>query len=150
MDRVAVSTSLAELVKPTLDTPFHIDYEWWERQGLNIGVELRSHLCEEHRNAFGQDFDAREKIDWVDERTGEVRRVNGLQHVMRIHCSKQPDYISDSLPLVDMVFRVFLARGNQPLTCRELGSITGHLPQRILRTLSGPRVHKGIRPVRHA
>jgi hypothetical protein len=147
MDGVKVPAALPTLVKPTLDTPFHIDYDWWERKDWNIGVELRSHLCQAHREAYGQDFDAEEKIDWVDEKTGEVRRVNGLQHVMRVHCSKQPDYINENLSLVDAVFRVFLARGNKPLTCRELGSIIGRLPETILRTISGRRVYKGIRPV---
>ena len=149
MDEVKIPASLASLtslVKPTQDTKFHIDYEWWEREDMNIGAELKSHLCKEHQEAFGQDFDASEKIDWIDEKTGEVRRVNGLQHIMRVHCSKQPDYINENLSLVDSVFRVFLAQGNKPLNCKELGSITGHLPERILRTLSGQRVYKGIRP----
>ncbi len=148
MAEMTIPTSLRELVRPTLDTPFHIDYDWWEGRGLDIGVELRSHLCKEHRQAFGREFAAEEKIDWVDERTGEVRRVNGLQHVLHIHCSQQPDYITDSLPLVDAVFRVFLARGNKPLTPKELGAITGRYPERILRTLGGLRVYKGIRPAR--
>jgi hypothetical protein len=147
MKEMLIPTRLPTLVKPDIDTPFHIDYGWWDRQGLQINVELKSHLCKEHRKAFGKDFDAQEKIDWIDEQTGEVRRVNGLQHVMRIHCSKQPDYITEGLPLVDAVFRAFLAGGNKPLTSRELGHITGRRPRVILRTLAGRRVYKGIRPV---
>lgn len=148
MAEMTIPASLRELVRPTLDTPFHIDYDWWERKGLDISVELRSHLCEEHREAFSREFVADEKIDWVDERTGEVRRVDGLQHVLHIHCSQQEDYINDSLPLIDAVFRAFLAGGNKPLTPRELGSTTGRYPERILRTLAGRRVYKGIRPAR--
>lgn len=148
MAEMTIPASLRELLKPTLDTPFHIDYDWWDRKGLDISVELRSHLCREHKEAYGREFDAEEKIDWIDERTGEVRRVNGLQHVLRIHCSEQPDYINDNLPLIDAVFRAFLARGNKPLTPKELGNITGRYPKRILRTLAGRQVYKGIRPVR--
>lgn len=148
MAEMTIPTSLRQLVKPTLDTPFHIDYEWWDRQGLDIGVELRSHLCKEHRQAFGEELTAEEEIDWIDQRTGEVRRVNGLQHVLHVHCSKQPDYLSDSIPIVDAVFRVFLARGNQPMTPEELGGVTGRYPERILRTLGGRQIYKGIRPVR--
>jgi hypothetical protein len=133
------------LVKPTLDTPFHTDYTWWERKGLHIGVELRTHLCEEHREVFSEHFDT-EKIDWVDEQTGEVTQIDGLQHVLQIHCSKQPGYISEDLSLVDAIFRVFLANGNTPLTCKELGSIIGQPPEKILRTLSGRQIYKGIRP----
>jgi len=112
---------------------------------MHIGIELRSHLCHDHRAIFSEHFDV-DEIDWVDERTGEVRQVNGLQHVLQVHCSKQPDYINDGLSLVNAVFRVFLANGNEPMTCGELSNITGHPPEKILRTLSGRRVYKGIRP----
>jgi len=146
MDKIAVPPSLPALVKPTLDTPFHLDYDWWERKGLHVGVELLSHLCQEHRAVFSAHFDT-EKIDWVDEKTGEVTQVDGLQHVLHVHCSKQTGFINEYLSLVDAVFRVFLANGNTPLTCKELASITGHPPEKILRTLAGRRVYKGIRPL---
>jgi hypothetical protein len=148
MAEMTIPPALRAFVKPTIDTPFHIDYSWWERRGLDIGVELRSHLCKEHKAAFGESFDADQKVDWIDGTTGEVQRVNGLQHVLHIHCSKQPDYINDDLPLVDAVFRVFLAGGNKPLSAKELGGITGRSPRRIVRTLGGRRTYKGILPAR--
>lgn len=146
MAEITIATSLRELLKPTLDTPLHIDYDWWEQNSRDIGTELRSHLCREHKEAFGHAVDAEEEIDWIDERTGEVHRVNGIEHVLHTHCSKQPDYINDDLPLVDAVFRVFLAQGNRPMSARELGKATGRYPERILRTLTGRRIYKGIRP----
>ena len=149
MSKITVPPALPTLVKPTLDTPFHIDYNWWERKGLHIGVELRTHLCPEHRQVFSEHFDT-EKIDWVDMRTGEVTQIDGLQHVLQVHCSKQPGYINENLSLVDAIFRVFLANGNTPLTCRELGSIIGQPPEKILRTLSGRRIYKGVRPIQTA
>jgi hypothetical protein len=145
MGKITVPPSLPTMVKPTLDTPFHIDYGWWERKGLHIGVELRIHLCQEHRAVFSEHFDT-EKLDWVNEKTGEVTQVDGLQHVLQVHCSKQPGYINEHLSLVDAIFRVFLANGNTPLTCRELSSIIGHPPKKILRTLAGRQIYKGIRP----
>lgn len=145
MSRITVPPPLPALVKPTLDTPFHVDYEWWERKGLRMSVELRSHLCQEHQAVFSEHFDT-EKIDWINEKTGEVTQVDGLQHVLQVHCSKQPGYINEHLSLVNAVFRVFLANGNVPLTCRELGNITARPPERILRTLAGRQVYKGIRP----
>jgi hypothetical protein len=145
MAKITVPPSLPTLVKPTLDTPFHIDYAWWKRKGLHISIELRTHLCQEHRAVYSEHFDT-ETIDWVDEKTGEVTQVDGLQHVLQVHCSKQPGYISEHLSLVDAIFRVFLANGNTPLTCRELSSIVGHPPEKILRTLTGRQIYKGIRP----
>ena len=147
MSKITVPPSLPTLVKPTLDTAFHIDYDWWKRQGLHIGVELRTHLCQEHQLVFRDHFDT-EKIDWVDDQTGEVTQIDGLQHVLQVHCSKQPGYISEHSSLVDAIFRVFLANSNTPLTCKELGSIIGQPPEKVLRTLAGHRVYKGIRPTR--
>ena len=144
---ITVPLSLPGLVKPSLDTPFHIDYGWWERQGMNMSREFVAHLCAEHRVAYSGHQET-EKIDWIDERTGEVTQVQGPQHVLRIHCSKQPDYIHDGLPLISAVLRVFLANGNAPLTCRDLATILGRPAERILRTLSGQRTYKGLRPAR--
>ena len=147
MSKVTIPPTVPKLVKPTLDTPFHVDYAWWEKKGLQVTVELRAHLCQEHQAVFSDHFDI-EEIDWVDEKTGEVTKVDGLQHALQAHCSKQPDYINDDLSLVDAVFRVFLANGNKPLTSEELSTITGRPAKRILSTISGVRVYQGIRPVR--
>jgi hypothetical protein len=55
--------------------------------------------------------------------------------------------LSDDVSLIDVVLRTFLANGNQPLTPQELADITGRQARRILRTLSGQRIYKGLRPV---
>ena len=147
MSRAAVPPSVPKLVKPTLDTPFHIDYKWWEKQGIQIGAEVRTHLCQEHQEVFSEHFDT-EKIDWIDKKTGEVTKVDGLKHILQIHCSQQPDYINDNLSLVDAVFRVFLANGNESLTAEQLSQLVGRPAEKILHTLSGIRVYKGVRPIR--
>ena len=141
-----VSSLQLRLLKPTLDTPFHISQEWWEQEERDFRIELRAHLCPEHQRVYKDHFDT-EFIDWVDERTGEVTRVDGLQYLIREHCSKDPGYLGPDVSLVDAVFRVFLANGNRPLTCRELAEYIGQPAERILRTLSGRRVYKGLRPV---
>ncbi|MBN1953412.1 MAG: hypothetical protein JW900_00040 [Anaerolineae bacterium] len=146
MSEIKVSMRHLRLLKPTLDTPFHISHEWWERSNRDMRIELRSHLCPEHREVYARYFDT-EVIDWIDPRTAEVTRVDGLQHVIREHCSRQPDYIDDRLSLVDAVFRVFLANGNVPLSARDLASIVGRPSETILRTLAGRTTYKGLRPV---
>jgi hypothetical protein len=134
------------LVRPTLDTPFHVDYQWWDRRNLNLSAELRAHLCDTHREVFTDEVDTDERIDWVNQRTGEVTQVHGLQHILRVHCSKEPGYIDSGLSLVDAVLRVFLANGNSPMSAKELASVIGRRPEKILQTLSGKRVYKGLRP----
>jgi hypothetical protein len=133
-------------IRPTLETAWHIDYKWWDKEGRDLRVYLRSHLCLEHQAIFQSHLGLQE-MDWVDPDTGEVRRVDGLQHTLRTHCSQQPDYLTSRTPLVDAVFRVFLANGNIALSARELADRLGRNPDTILQTLSGLRVYKGLRPV---
>jgi hypothetical protein len=133
------------LVRPTLETAFHIDYDWWDRADRDLEVYLRSHLCPEHQEAFAG-VESGALVDHVDPETAEVTRVPGIQHTLITHCAQQPDYITPQTTLVNAVFRVFLANGNTPLTAQELGDRLGRSPRTILRTLSGLRVYKGIRP----
>lgn len=133
------------LIKPTVNTPFQIDFAWWRKHDNNWRVFLRSILCEEHQAAFA-DVNADEEIDWVDPETAEVQKVDGLQQVLILHCAKEQDFITDHMTLVDSVFRILLANGNRPMTPVELAERTGKSAQTILRTLASPRVYKGIRP----
>ena len=132
------------LVKPGLETPFQVSLDWWEQSGRDFRVELRGHLCQEHRSVYEEHFDT-EIIDWVDKKTGEVSKVDGLQHIIQEHCSTQAEYLSEDIPLIDAVFRALVANGNRPLSSRELSEITGRPANRILRTLSGQRIYKGLR-----
>ncbi len=133
------------LVRPTLDTQFHIDYQWWDRADRDLEVYLRSHLCPEHQDAYAE-MEPGAMVDHVDPDTAEVTRVPGVQHVLISHCARQPDYVTTQTTLVNAIFRIFLANGNQPLSATELGERLSRPAQMILRTLSGPRVYKGIRP----
>ncbi|MCJ7549946.1 MAG: hypothetical protein MUQ30_09725 [Anaerolineae bacterium] len=146
MVTLPLDLALTQFIKPRLDTLFHIDYSWWDQQGLDLNVKLVTHLCPEHRNAYaGQPVG--DKIDWVDWETGEVMPVDGLQYIIRIHCSKEPDYVVQAPTMIEAVFRAFLSTSNQPMTSRTLGSMVGCLPERVLRLLAGRRVQLGLRPI---
>jgi hypothetical protein len=134
------------LVKPTLDTHFHIDFDWWRSNDRDWRVYLLSFLCREHQSLF-KNFEQAGTMDWIDPETAEVHRVDGLQHILISHCARQPEFSNQQMPMVDMVFRLFLANGNTPMTPIELGVVLGRDPRLILRTISGMRVYKGIRPI---
>ncbi len=38
--------------RPTVDTKFHIDYDWWETNSRNFRLYLRDQLCDECRERF--------------------------------------------------------------------------------------------------
>jgi hypothetical protein len=87
-----------------------------------------------------------EMIDWVDPKTAEVKPVEGIQHALMTHCARRPEFVTEQTAMVEAVFRLFLTNENVPMNAEELGSLLNRPPQTILRTLSGPRVYKGLRP----
>lgn len=142
----AVRSRRFSLIKPSLQTPFHIDFDWWQKNERDWHVYMRSLLCPEHQEVFA-DVQEGELIDWVDPRTAEVKPVDGIQHTLMSHCARRPEFVTEQTAMVEAVFRLFLTNENMPMTSEDLGTHLNRPPQTILRTLSGPRVFKGIRPV---
>jgi hypothetical protein len=92
------------------------------------------------------DLSGDEQVDWIDPETAEVQTVDGLQHILISHCARQEQFITEHTTLTEALFRTFLSNGNQPLTPEELAEELGQSSQKILQTISGQRVYKGIRP----
>ena len=109
------------LVKPSINTPFHIDFDWWKKSERDWHVYLRSLLCAEHREAFAN-VEEGQTIDWIDPVTAEVKPVEGVQNALMTHCVKQPEFITGQTALVEAVFRLFLANGNIPMSSDELAA----------------------------
>jgi hypothetical protein len=133
------------LIKPTVSTPFHIDFDWWQKNERDWHVYLRSLLCAEHREALANAEEG-QMIDWIDPVTAEVKPVDGVQNTLMSHCVKQPDFLTEQTALVEAVFRLFLTNGNVPMSSDELGERLNRPATTILRTLAGARVYKGIKP----
>jgi hypothetical protein len=132
------------LVKPNLNTLFHIDFDWWQENDQEWRIHIRSCLPIEYQQAFN-DADT-DKVDWVDPETAEVQRVDGLQHVLINYASENPEFITNQTTVIESVFRILLAHGNSPMSPVELSEKLNRPPLTILRTISSPRVYKGIRP----
>lgn len=133
------------LSKPTMDTPFLIDYDWWEQPGKDLRVDIQL-MCSEIGETDVEEAAQDEVIDWIDPETAVVRRVDGLMYMFLSKCSRNPEFISERIPLTEAVFRVLLASGNRPMKPGELAERTGRSAEMILKTLSGRQVYKGIRP----
>lgn len=134
------------LLKPNAKTPFHIDFEWWKQNEGDWHVFLRSFLCAEHQEAFANAEEG-ELIDWIDPRTAEVKPVDGVQHALISHCAQLPDFVDQRTAVVEAIFRLFLANGNIPMSAEELSKKLGKPAETILRTIAGPRVYRGLRPI---
>ena len=133
------------LVKPTLDTPFHIDFNWWQQNDRDWRVYLRSLMCGEHQQTFANWQDD-SMLDWIDPHTAEVKVVDGLQHTLMSHCALAPSFLSEKTSLVESAFRLFLINGNKPMSSHELSDKLGRPAITILKTLAGMRVYRGLRP----
>jgi hypothetical protein len=133
------------LIKPTLNTPFHIDFDWWRGTDNNWHVALQSLLCPEHQEAYANLAEG-QMIDWVDPETAEVRALDGLQNTLINHCARQPGFLDEHTVLVDAIFRLLLANGNTPMSAEELGAHLNRPADMILKTIAGSRVYKGLRP----
>jgi hypothetical protein len=133
------------LIKPTLQTPFHIDFDWWRINDTNWHVALQSLLCAQHQEAFAG-LPEGQMIDWVDPETAEVRQLDGLQNTLINHCAQQPGFLDDHTALVDAIFRLLLVNGNTPISSEELGTRLHRPADIILKTIAGPRVYKGLKP----
>lgn len=138
---------MAKWLRPTVDTRFHIDMNWWERQNRDIRIYLSQVLCDECKPLYAELRELGE-VDWVDPETGEVRREDALWSTVRGCCSSKPGYINANTPVIDGVFRLLVANGNEPLTPREMSKrLQRRSPEVILRMLTGGEVFLGIRPV---
>lgn len=135
------------LIKPNLDTPFHIDFDWWSQNDREWRVHLRSLLTDEEQERFANIIDGDELVDWVDPETAEVHQVDGLQHVVITHTAQKEGFLSEHTAIVEAIFRLLLKNGNSPMTAVEIAEHLRRDPKHILRTLSGVRVYRGIRPV---
>jgi hypothetical protein len=133
------------LIKPTLQTPFHIDFDWWRINDTNWHVGLQSLLCPEHQEAYAS-LPEGQMIDWVDPETAEVRQLDGIQNTLINHCAQQPGFLDEHTALVDAVFRLLLVNGNTPITVEQLAERLKRPAGIILKTIAGPRVYKGLKP----
>jgi len=132
---------------PTVETKFHIDTDWWRQNNRDIRVYLKEILCDQCHADYGEQ-QGQEEIDWIDGQTGAVVRVDALWHCLRTCCGLKPDYISPTTPIIDAVFRTFIANGNKPLSINELYELLDRRPPAaLLRILTKGPTYMGIRPV---
>lgn len=144
MSRPRPKISVAHLKRPSLETKFHIDYDWWDESDLDLKTYLFSRLNIGDESAFDLGID---KVDLVDSETGEVRQVDGFQFALQTYFNQLSDDFAQQTSLVDAIFFVLLANANKPMTASELAVKVNRDPDMVLKTISGTRIYQGIRPI---
>lgn len=136
-----------QLRRPTLETRFHIDWDWFERHGIDPESIIRSQLSDDLRASLANQ--PVEIVDHVDPESGEVIQIDSLRETIMADCQWRPDYLNTDLPLSQALLRIFLANNNQPLTAVAIAQRLGrHDPEAILRLLTSSGVQSGVVPVR--
>lgn len=140
--RPTIKKSNLRLLTP--DTRFNIDYSWWDEGHLDLRTYLLSRLSV--GTEFGAELPA-ERIDLVDSKTGEVRQVDAFQYLVRNYFNRHDENPAAQGSVVDAVFSVLLANGNEPMTAAEIGERIQRAPDVILKTFGGSTIYHGIRPL---
>jgi hypothetical protein len=82
-----------------------IDLDWYQKNNRSLLALAQGCLCP----------GCRERL-----KAGEISSAD-LLTTIKDCCSKTPDFITARLPILERIFRLFLASGNQPLDVEELG-----------------------------
>jgi len=134
MDREDMDT---DQIKPR----WFIDFDGYWRDNRSLLTLAQGCLCPKCRERL--------KIG-----RGEISAAD-LVASIRDCCSKTPGFITGELPVLESIFRLFLANGNQPLDLEELGERlnewrgedTYHTSAEILPRLLKSDRYYGLRPV---
>jgi hypothetical protein len=131
---------------------YFIDEQWFTEHNKSFRAVAQTRMCPSCRKKLGTEV--QERVPTIDARgrvVYEMRSVpfasNPLTEIRR-HCSKEPGYLTAETPVLEALFRIFLANGNQPIdldTIREQlaayvppserpRSYTPELLQRLLET----------------
>jgi len=88
-------------------TRWFIDVDWYVQNNRSLYTLAQSYLCPDCTKQLSKE--------------GKEISVDALLSTIKDCCSHAPGFITDHLPILESVFRFFLANGNQPLDLEELG-----------------------------
>lgn len=104
MNREDIDT---EQVRPR----WFIELDWYQPSNRSFSALAQGCLCPKCRKRLRG-------------KEGEISAADLLSNIKDC-CSKTPDFVTSKLPILESVFRLFLANGNQPLDLEELGQQLG-------------------------
>lgn len=84
-----------------------IDLNWYQQNNRSFSALAQGYLCTKCRNRLNG--------------KGKEIAAADLLSTIKDCCGNNPDFITTQMPILESIFRLFLANGNQPLDLEELG-----------------------------
>jgi len=120
---------------------WYIDFNWFQQNNRSL-------------SALIQDYPCAKRSEQLNDRKRGLSEAKFLS-IIKECCADDPQFITDRLPILESVFRFFLANGNQPLDLKELsqqlserrGGDTYHTSPEILSRLLKRDRYYGLREV---
>jgi hypothetical protein len=110
-----------------------IDFNWYKDSKRSFSTLVQSRLCKACQNKI------------------KVSKATNDELVLAIKdcCSKNTGFITSKMPLLEIIFRIFLANGNEPLSAEQVfqeleecrGEGSGIAPHMINRLLDNERYY---------
>ena len=85
-----------------------VDFDWYQQNNRSLFALTQHCLCHKCREHLGAG--------------GAAVPMSDLLAAVRDCCSQDPEFITSRLPILESVFRLILANGNQPIDLEELGN----------------------------
>jgi len=86
---------------------WYIDLDWYAQRNRSMVEVARRALCPVCASKlFG---------------SGHLVELKEILDAIQECCSSRPEFIYEKQPVMESIFRIFLANGNRPLTIQELG-----------------------------
>ncbi len=120
-EAVAVAETEVESTEVVEEARYFVDPQWYDEHGMVFTAVAQGRLCSSCTAKLGTSVEERYPV--IDPKTKRVtfeyRRAPYADKplpIIRDCCSRARDYITSETPLLEAVFRVFLANGNQPMS----------------------------------
>ena len=85
-----------------------IDLDWLQQNNRSISALAQGYLCAK----------CRKQLQAEEKELTEAELLTTIKDC----CSHAPGFITSQSPILESIFRLFLANGNQPLTLEKLGN----------------------------
>ena len=120
-----LSQQVGEEAPQAAPTRYWIDLAWYKQRGRSFAALLETRRC---YNCLDEIAETRARFRLDDAGAQLVRTdVDATWARIRQCCANSHEFLSPRLPLLEAVFRLFLANGNTPLS---IEAITERLTQR--------------------